>query len=67
MDELHKWISREGIKQTQIADWLGKTQAAVSKILSGKTVLRPNDARILIAKSDGFLNWEKIYGEGQHG
>lgn len=62
MNHVKKWMETEAINQRQLALWLGKTQAAVSKILSGQNTLHPHDAKILIAKSKGSLNWEKIYG-----
>lgn len=69
MQAILDWKTSKNITQSQIAKWLGKTQPAVSDILNGKTDLHPDDAKILIEKSKGELNFEKIYGgvkSGRH-
>ena len=60
---LKKWADENGISQSELASWLNKSQPAISYLLNGKTRLSIQDAKIIIAKSNGALSWEKICGQ----
>lgn len=55
LDELKGWLKENGVRQGEIAKWLGVSQAHVSKLMRGLSPIQLHHALIIEAKTAGAV------------